>query len=235
MTVKAHEPDPFNTGGRTVYRLRGIQWWIFHPASVLLRLYAASWRFRLSPESRELLSRREPRVIALWHNRSLIAPFFFLRFWPATRPACLISASRAAAWEAAFFEQLKIPVIRGSTTRRSVQALLALRRVLQNGGDVALSPDGPAGPLYSLQPGIARLAMHSSVPVYLIDLKASPSIRLPTWDSHLLPLPFARVDVRIRDIRPQELEAFSSQEDARTWMRQEYLEITQDASTLLSS
>lgn len=205
MPPPPEQHDPFNTKRPVVYRLRGWQWLVFYPLAALLWVYLRSLRIRCLPEERRQLQETpSPRLAITWHNRSLVIPEVLRVLMDPPRFACLVSPSRAAAWEAAFFELLGFPVVRGSTTRRSVQAGIELLRTLREGNDSGLTPDGPSGPLYSFKEGAASLARKTGVPLLILVPNCPAALRLRTWDRHLVPLPFARVTVRLRLIPPDD-------------------------------
>lgn len=187
---------PFESG--RIFRLRGWQWALFWPAAVCLGVYLRSLRMHLHPE--EAARFREtaaPRVLVTWHNRSLLAPEIARRFFPPHSVACLISPSRKAAWQVAFYERMRMIVIRGSSSRRGIAAMRESVAALRSGLDMAISPDGPIGPLYEIKRGAVTLARMSASPVIFIVPNARCALRLRTWDRHLIPLPFSRVEVRM--------------------------------------
>jgi 1-acyl-sn-glycerol-3-phosphate acyltransferase len=74
----------------------------------------------------------------------------------------------------------QIPVERGTT--RASNALTAAAKVLQNGGLIALYPEGtrsPTGKLYRGRTGVARLALENKVPVIPIGLHGTRDIQPP--------------------------------------------------------
>jgi lysophospholipid acyltransferase (LPLAT)-like uncharacterized protein len=201
MPPSAHAHDPFNTRRPEVHELRGWRRVVLWPVAVLLQLYFRTWRIRLDADSAEALAATgPPRLIVVWHNRSLPMPEVFRRRFDPARVTCLISPSRMAAWEVAFFRRFRLRVVRGSTTRRSIPAAIELLRALRAGHDVGISPDGPSGPLYSFQPGAVAIARKAAVPLLLVIPNCRAALRLPTWDRHLVPLPFARIDLAVRSI-----------------------------------
>lgn len=221
--------DPFNTRRPEVYQLTGWRRGLAALAGVALRLYYRSLRIRVSPQDQQLLrSVPPPRLLVVWHNRSLVMPEVFRRWFIPPKLACLISASRMAAWEADFFTSMKLRVVRGSTTRRSIPALREMIRELRAGHDVGISPDGPSGPLYSFRHGAVALARKQQVPLLLIAANTSAAYRTRTWDRHLIPLPFARVDLRLRCYQPDDALWNLSDPAAASQLRADYLELTRD-------
>jgi len=90
---------------------------------------------------------------------------------------------------------LGFKAVRGSSSRGGAAALIALRRVLRAGGDVAITPDGPVGPRYEVQGGVVKLAQSTGVPVVPLHARCSSAWRLNTWDGFMIPKPFSRVTI----------------------------------------
>lgn len=193
--------DPFNTSGKAVYEIRGFRRYLIRIAVWLLQLYFATLRTRPTESAAEAIRNSpQPKIFLVWHNRSLIALELFKRYFEPERIACLISPSKAAAWEAAVFEELGFKVVRGSSSRRGIQATREMVRTLRSGNDVGISPDGPSGPLYSFQRGALALGQLSRAPYLVLNANCRSALRLPCWDRHLIPLPFSRLEVRAEAI-----------------------------------
>lgn len=221
-------PDPFNHLRPEVHQLTGARRVCARFVGGLLRLYLRSLRMRLDPASREALAvSSSPRVIVVWHNRSLVIPEVFHRFLQPQHIHCLVSPSRLAAWEVDFFGQFRLRCIRGSSSRRSVQAAIEMLRALRRGEDVGISPDGPNGPLYSFKPGALAMARRAQVPLLLLIPNARTALRARSWDRHLIPLPFARLEVRARHIPASTIAGMEEQAAAET-LRALCLELTAD-------
>ncbi len=198
-------------------------------AARLLRLWTATLRIEIDPASRSLMATLPPGTIfLLWHNRLLPIGELRRRFRrPAVKGvgasgdasfgcssddersgtrlpklAGLVSASRDGGWLAAFFREMGIHPVRGSTSRGGRAALRELRRLLADGWDVGITPDGPRGPCYNVQPGAWGLARLTGAPVCLVGLQFRSARRLDSWDGLYLPAPFSRVSLTARAWTP---------------------------------
>lgn len=205
--------DPFHAG--IVYRITGWRlWFLLWPASLMLRLYYATLRLRVNPADEAILRDTSRPVVGItWHNRSFIIPLMFRRFRGAERCLCLVSPSKAAAWEEGLFRLLGIPSARGSSSRRGIAAMRELLRASAAGSDVFISPDGPTGPRYLFKRGAAVTARLSKAPVLLFGAESAAAWRPHTWDRHFLPLPFSRVTFRARLLENAELFDGKSDEE----------------------
>jgi lysophospholipid acyltransferase (LPLAT)-like uncharacterized protein len=85
--------------------------------------------------------------------------------------------------------------VRGSSSRRGSTALRELSVKIEEGYDLAVTPDGPRGPKYCLGPGVVFLAQKTGAPILPLHARYHHVFRLKTWDSFPIPLPFSRVDI----------------------------------------
>lgn len=138
----------------------------------------------------------EPAIYVLWHNRFFVVPPAWNRLCHGIRKTVsLTSASKDGAMVAAAMKVFGLDSIRGSSSRRAVAALVGLKRALAEGCDVCLTPDGPRGPRYKVQPGFLKLAEATGAPIIPIHLTFSNAWRLKTWDRFVIPKPFSRVRI----------------------------------------
>ena len=137
-------------------------------------------------------------LVVFWHSRTSLAP----HSWPLDRAPPVkgvISRSADGEFVAKAVAQLGIPAVRGSSSNKDkadrdkggTQALRDGLRQLKVGG-LAITPDGPRGPVRSMAEGLPVMAKLSRAPVLFLGLSCNPAIRLNSWDRSLLPLPFGK-------------------------------------------
>jgi lysophospholipid acyltransferase (LPLAT)-like uncharacterized protein len=158
----------------------------------LALLWMRTWRIRW-PQGRALPRRG---VLALWHEHlpACIPAFAGLGV------AVLVSRSADGSLAADACARLGYRVFRGSTSSGGLAGMKALARALGapgDGGLAGMALDGPRGPRRMPKDGSPWLSVFSDAPLHPIAVKASRSMRLGTWDRCLLPLPFARIEVRV--------------------------------------
>lgn len=137
-----------------------------------------------------------PVIYILWHNRFFVVPPAWNRIcYGHRKTVALTSASRDGAMVASAMAVFGLGAVRGSSSRRAVAALVGLKRALMEGLDVCLTPDGPRGPRYRIQPGFIKLAEATGAPIVPIHVRFSNAWRLKTWDRFVIPKPFSRVEV----------------------------------------
>lgn len=165
-------------------------------AASLLKALSATVRARLTGFAEDVPAALPPRCIfCFWHNRIAAIAILFRKFYPRGRGGVtvLTSPSRDGELLARVMGALGMGAVRGSSSRRGAVALRELRRVLEAGGDVAITPDGPRGPRYVLGPGVIHLAQATGVPIIPLHARFSRAWRLRTWDRFAVPLPFSHV------------------------------------------
>ena len=72
-----------------------------------------------------------------------------------------------------------------------------MKRLIGQGYDVAITPDGPRGPRYHLNPGMITVAQKTGALVMPIQVSYSSRWQLKSWDAFQIPKPFARVDITL--------------------------------------
>lgn len=154
---------------------------------------ARTWRFREegSQAWRAFLAARRPFVVALWHD-ILLMPLWRHRDLGV---AIVVSEARDGQYLADVAARFGFGAVRGSSTRGGSKALLGARRVLEAGGVVAFTPDGPRGPRRVLKPGVVAAAQQAGVPVVPVHAVPDRAWRFGSWDRFTVPKPFARVRI----------------------------------------
>ena len=166
--------------------------------AAFIRLCIRTWRLRWQDLPTGKRPER-PVIYALWHNRIPIglACFEFSKsVWQDDNIAAMISASRDGGFITNIVQRFGMQSIRGSTSRRGPQALLEATSWLERDYSVAITPDGPRGPVYKVQDGIIQLSKLTGRPVIPVSTFTHWKIHLKSWDRLQIPLPFTRCDVR---------------------------------------
>ena len=177
-----------------VYRLRGWRRATVWLLSLVLRAWAATLRYQITPaDAATFREGQRGGVVVLWHNRLFVYAHLYRRYLAPTKVSALISASRDGAWLAALYECLGMEAVRGSSSKRGARAARELLKRLDEGGLVALTVDGPRGPRYTINPGAAMVAAKSNAPVLVVVPHFSAAWRLKSWDRFFVPVPFSRV------------------------------------------
>jgi lysophospholipid acyltransferase (LPLAT)-like uncharacterized protein len=187
--------------------------------SLVIRLINATLRVKIVDRAGVLTIPPAPgQIWIFWHNRLFLIPHLREHYF-ATRTVCaLTSASRDGELLAEFVRRFRIGAVRGSSSRRGAAALLQMKSLVESGCDIALTPDGPRGPKYRLNPGAVSLAQKTGRTVIPIGVEFSRCWRMGRWDDFMVPKPFARATVTFGEpqmIRATATEAEFEQERLR--------------------
>lgn len=137
-------------------------------------------------------------ICVFWHSRIGLSP----ACWPLdlAQPAkALISLSPDGQFIAKAVALQGFPAVRGSSANKDkADAAKGGSRALRDGlkqlkvGALAITPDGPRGPVRVMAEGLPLMARMSGAPALFIGMSCHPAIRLNSWDRAILPLPFGR-------------------------------------------
>lgn len=141
-------------------------------------------------------------VACIWHGRFPLIHKMW-RFGPAAPKAkMLISQSREGGIVAHTSMTVGAQVIRGSETKKHKQgskpkggfeAMRQMARHIEDGGVMAMTPDGPRGPRMRAKRGPVQLAKLAGVPILAVTWATSNRIVFKnSWDQFVLPLPFGK-------------------------------------------
>ena len=200
------------------------------PLGILYRLWTLSIRLSYKDEDgrAEIRNLSEPATIILWHNRLFLAGEWHQRFRKKRKCYGLISGSRDGAWLETFYGWAGIRAIRGSRNRRGSQATRELIRLVKDGNDAGITPDGSRGPKYQAKSGALLIARASRSPVVLLSFSYGWAIRLKSWDQFVIPLPFSKIQVRTVLLPHEELFRERDLEEATRRVEHLLASITHD-------
>ena len=177
--------------------MRGWRWLLLWLLALLVRIWGRTLRFKMNAETRAQLNGvPEATAVVLWHNRLFLTPEIFRRHRSHRRIYGLVSASKDGAWLAAFYRLIGIQPVRGSSSNFGREAARQLIDVMREGHDVGITPDGPRGPIYTVEPGVLVVTRRNHAPMRLIGAEFASAWRLKSWDQFYLPCPFSVVTLR---------------------------------------
>ena len=177
------------------------QWFAGKLVALLMRIIGLTLRFEVEDpqRQREKSATGVPVIWVFWHNCLFASPLAKKRYSGGNRASALASASKDGAVIESLIACFGVKTVRGSSSRRGVAALIALKKALRAGEQLFITPDGPRGPRYVLQPGVIKLAQSTGVPIIPGRFYHSSSWRLNSWDRFHIPKPFSKITVRVGD------------------------------------
>ncbi len=201
-------PCPHNGGLHTgntgaINEVTGARRLLLCVLAALLRVWGRTLRFHADPETFARLTKSgEPAAVVLWHNRLFLSAEIFRRYRTKRRIYGLVSASKDGAWLAAFYRMIGIHPVRGSSNGNGREAARTLIEVMRGGHDIGITPDGPRGPMYVVEPGVLVVTRRNHAPMILLGAEFSAAWRLKSWDRFYIPAPFSRITMRCTVLTP---------------------------------
>lgn len=148
----------------------------------------------IDPQAEPYLLSQRQGVFCFWHGRMIVLPFFK----PQGKEMFVLgSRHRDADMIGYVIRRFKISQVRGSSSRGGREAVRELLKKLKQGDNISITPDGPRGPARKAARGAMMIARLSNTPVIPVTYSASSCWRLKSWDSLMIPKPFARVIVKV--------------------------------------
>jgi len=167
--------------------------------ALIIRGVCTTLTFEVEDKAGVFNPRKGGWIWAFWHNRMFVFPYLHERWFPHISGAVLSSPSGDGQIIADVCAQFGFEAARGSSSKpqKGLSALITMADVLKNERDIGITPDGPRGPMYQMQPGIIKLGQLTGATIIPVRVIYSRAIRFKTWDEFMLPLPFSTVKVII--------------------------------------
>lgn len=134
-------------------------------------------------------------VVAFWHETMLL-PWFLHR---SKRIAALTSKSKDGDLLAKQLKHWGYEVVRGSSSKGGDVALGIMIDYAKNDFSIAITPDGPRGPIHKFKAGAVITAKKSGVPLILLGIGFKKKKYLNSWDKFQVPYFFTKANVIYSD------------------------------------
>ncbi|MCX7798357.1 MAG: lysophospholipid acyltransferase family protein [Melioribacter sp.] len=138
-----------------------------------------------------LIQKKSNFIVVFWHG--LMITGWYLH--KDLNCAALVSKSKDGDLLANALKKWGYKVIRGSSHIGGSEALEDMIDLLNKKYSLALTPDGPTGPIYKMKAGAVVAAKKTGVPLLLLGIYNKRKIILNSWDKFEIPLPFSRIEV----------------------------------------
>jgi hypothetical protein len=201
--------------------------------SILIRLLFSTISIREMPEAIAQKHKRQGKcmIYAFWHAH-ILTPSYVGRNLGAK---VLISQHRDGEYIAQVIKRLGFDVVRGSTTRGGARALLSMiNKAKEDKASFAITPDGPRGPRFIVQPGVIFLAQKTGYPIVPVSLGLTKYWELPSWDKFRIPKPFSKAVMIYGEpiIIPPKLEK-SEVEEYRVSLEKAFIKLGNEAGSMV--
>ena len=130
-------------------------------------------------------------ILAFWHGTMLLA--WYLHGNPTI--VALISKSKDGDLLAKILRHWNYKVIRGSSSTGGDAALNIMIDHAKNSYSLAITTDGPRGPVHKLKAGAVVSAKKSKVPLVLVGVGYKKKRILKSWDQFEVPYLFSEAKV----------------------------------------
>ncbi len=138
-------------------------------------------------------------IVSFWHGELLMQPFNYQKLKPKGKVSAMISEHKDGEAITKTVEYLGIYSIRGSSTRGGAKALIGAIKELKGGDDIAITPDGPKGPRFSVADGIVAIHKKTNAKILAFNCKPSSYWQFNSWDKFIVPKPFGTLDFYVSE------------------------------------
>jgi len=169
----------------------------------IVRLYAATFRLTVQNEQPWMARVESGQAVVLccWHQQFFSAIRHFKNYRPYN-PPLMISMSADGELVAGIATRTGWDIVRGSSSRGGRDALREMVSKLRASKLAAHIADGPRGPAGIVKAGLISLSQRAQADIIPFYITADRAWFFKSWDSFMLPKPFARVTLRFGDASP---------------------------------
>lgn len=173
--------------------------WLFHKYC-LLTYYTNHKKFIGRKKFLKRIKSRKPIIFIFWHGRMVFVPFMDEE---KEKNYVLISHHSDGILIAKSMDFSGVKQIRGSSdrlksketgakNRGGKKAIRECLKILKNGGNISITPDGPRGPRMNLKTSVINIASIAGADIIPVTFSSSRCKIFKSWDRFMLPLPFGK-------------------------------------------
>lgn len=198
--------DRFTAKQRVIIRVAGLAFYL------IVKLLGATIRFTVTggENMSAITDAGRLPIYSFWHDRIIAGTYYF-----RDRGIIVLSSSSFdSEYTARCIQRLGFGIIKGSSTRGGIQALVGMIRMMKAGYEMAFTLDGPKGPRYEAKSGPVLLAKKTGNPLMPFVIECRKFWTIKSWDRLHVPKPFTRANLIIgkpiyvsHDAKDEELEA----------------------------
>ena len=140
------------------------------------------------------LDESEAFIFVAWHGDLVSCPINYFKNRPNGKVKTMISQSKDGEIISKVYALFGVESIRGSSSKGATKALISTIKEIKSGCDVALTPDGPRGPRFSIADGVIAIAQKSGAKIVVLNSQPSKYWQFKSWDKFILPKPFGKIN-----------------------------------------
>ena len=140
------------------------------------------------------LDESEAFIFVAWHGDLVSCPINYFKNRPNGKVKTMISQSKDGEIISKIYAFFGVESIRGSSSKGATKALISTIKEIKSGCDVALTPDGPRGPRFSIADGVIAIAQKSGAKIVVLNSQPSKYWQFKSWDKFILPKPFGKIN-----------------------------------------
>ncbi|MEN6444959.1 MAG: lysophospholipid acyltransferase family protein [Candidatus Cloacimonas sp.] len=149
-------------------------------------------------------------IYMFWHRNLLLMTLQRIHHGAAV----MVSSSKDGELIAGPLSELGYIPIRGSSSQKGAWAMREMINISQK-ISLAITPDGPKGPCYTIHSGIFQIAYLAKIPIVAVAVNADKEWLFHSWDRFRFPKPFTKLTMIYSDpIYVNSKEDFSDVEKA---------------------
>ena len=167
------------------------------------------------------LNENEAFIFVAWHGDLVSCPINYFKNRPNGIVKTMISQSKDGEIISRVYALFGVDAIRGSSSKGGTKALISTIKEIKSGCDVALSPDGPRGPRFSVADGVIAVAQKSGARIIVLNSKPTKYWQFNSWDKFILPKPFGKVEFFMSE--PFDIKELSF-EEARDFIKNKMMQ-----------
>ncbi|PLY06531.1 MAG: hypothetical protein C0625_09245 [Arcobacter sp.] len=141
----------------------------------------------------------ETLLIAMWHGDLLMQPLNYRKFRKNGSVKVIVSEHKDGLIIKKVCEYLGVDGIAGSSSKGAIKALKNAIKEIKNGGDVAITPDGPRGPRFSVADGIVAISKKTNTRIVSLNSIPQKYWQVNSWDKFVIPKPFGTIDFYVSE------------------------------------
>lgn len=165
--------------------------------SFIANILVKTYRIKIVNDAgiKKYAAESKPFIVAFWHGKMII-PWYIHRKY---KIAALVSRSKDGEILTRLLKSWNYKVIRGSSHIGGKEALKIMENTISENYSLAITPDGPTGPVNKMKAGAVVLAERKSIPLFLIGTASKKYKELNSWDQFQIPKLFTKISVIYSD------------------------------------